>query len=98
MLNDFAIVGEIVGCEYPFHINRYIDNLVRLGLFEKATLASLTDKLIYEPIKNHLYIKQFIQRVQELRQEDEYNKPNIVESYVFLTSFGKSFCEICIDS
>ena len=94
---NFSNVGELVQCEYPLKVSEYFDNLSRLGLINNhGELSSLTEKRLYEPLKNHSYIKE--QLDEKLLQGSEYNKARIVESFLSITSFGKAFCKACIAS
>ena len=91
---DFSNVGEIVSCEKPFDTKKYFDNLVRLGLLERAPFYSyLVDKDAYEQLKTHNYLLPYIESVKSL---DPEKKITFRESYVTITDFGKAFCEICI--
>lgn len=94
IVRNFSNVGELTKCEYPFETGKYFDNLVRLGLLKNATLASLTNKALYEPLKNHQYIESQIKTIEH--QTPPFNKPKFEESYISITDFGKSFCEICL--
>lgn len=91
---DFSNVGEIVFCEKPFDTKKYFDNLVRLGLLERAAFfSSLVDKDVYEPLKAHRYLSPYIESAKSLEPE---KKITFRESYISITDFGKAFCEICI--
>ena len=95
IIRSFSNIGELAGCERPLEINKYFNNLVRLGLIEYApTLSSLTDKSLYEPLKNHPHIVSMANQIH--LQNDKFNMHNYRESYVFLTDFGKSFCKMCV--
>lgn len=94
VVKNFSNVGELAKCEYPFEIGKYFDNLIRLGLLESATLASLTNKTLYEPLKKHQYIESQIKTIEH--QAPPYNKTKFAESYISITDFGNSFCEICL--
>lgn len=94
VVKNFSNVGELAKCEYPFEIGKYFDNLIRLGLLESATLASLTNKTLYEPLKKHQYIESQIKTIEH--QAPPYNKTKFEESYISITDFGNSFCEICL--
>jgi len=95
-VSDFSIVGEMLQCEYPFKVAEYFDNLCRLGLtINHGELSSLTDKKKYEPLKNHPLIKE--QLNEKTIKEKGYARSRVQESYVSLTSFGKSFCSVCIE-
>lgn len=95
IIRNFSNIGELSQCEHPYDINKYFDNLVRLGLIENASeFSSLTNKELYEPLKNHPYIKDNMLTIETMK--DEYNKVNFKEGYVTLTDYGKSFCKISI--
>lgn len=95
MIKNFSNIGEISGCEQPFEINKYFNNLIRLGILECSTLSSLTDKKLYEPLKNHKYVEPYLR--EEYLQQTQYNKAKFNEGYMMLTDFGKAFCEICLN-
>ncbi len=94
LIKKFSNIGEKSGCERPYEIGKYFDNLIRLGLLKDADeMYSFTNKAVYTPLKNH----RFITALMEKRKPSEPN--NIVsfkESCVELTDFGRSFCRICI--
>lgn len=94
IVDDFSDVPEKIGCEKPYDVSKYIDNLVRLGLLQRSTLSSFTDKSNYEPLKNHKYIKQFDDPVRIALYG--MKKCDFDEEYVKLTAFGLSFCKICM--
>ena len=95
IMKNFSNIGELSGCENPYEVNKYFDNMVRLGLLENAgCLASLTNKTLYEPLKNHT---QIVSRATEQNAKAMgYDKYTFEESFVCLTDFGKSFCSICL--
>ena len=94
VVKNFSNVGELAKCEYPFEVGKYFDNLIRLGLLKNAMLASLTNKALYEPLKKHQYLESQINTITH--QVHLFNKPKFEESYISITDFGKSFCEICL--
>lgn len=97
VVKNFSNVGELAKCESPFEINKYFNNLIRLGLLESSqALSSLVDKKLYEPLKNHQYIQTMT--VKSVLQESAYKKVNFEESYISLTDYGKSFCSICLST
>lgn len=94
IIKNFSNVGELSGCEHPYEINKYFNNLIRLGIIESSTLSSLTDKKLYEPLKNHTYIEPYLR--EDYLQHSPYNKAKFNEGYMELTDFGKSFCSVCL--
>ena len=95
IIKNFSNIGEFSKCEHPFEINKYFDNLIRLGLLETSTLSSLTNKQLYEPLKTHTYLKPYLE--EKYLQKTEYNIPKFNEGYMSLTDFGKYFCEVCLN-
>lgn len=88
---NFSNVGELTGCEKAFDLDAYFDNLIRLGLLRASPISGyMVGKNIYEPLKEHPYIKQLIP------ERTEYNIPRFSEGFIELTDFGNLFCEICI--
>lgn len=109
VVTDFSTIGEDSCCENPYEVKKYFDNLVRLGLIKKSNMTRLSDKNLYKPLKEHKIIKQkisdfeniksFIKNIYdsgvEIQQFSEYD---FKEGFMELTSYGVSFCNICIDN
>ena len=94
-ISNFSNVGELVKCEEKLEMNRYFDNLIRLGLVEKAgPLTYLVGDNLYKPLENHEYIKYVKKSIEE--SEDAHNKSELKRSYMSITSFGEQFCNICL--
>lgn len=97
VVKNFSNAGELAQCENPFEINKYFNNLIRLGLLESSqALSSLVDKKLYEPLKNHRYIQAWTD--ESVLQKSAYKKVSFKESYMSLTDYGKSFCSICLNT
>ena len=95
IISNFSNIGYIVECEYPFWIIKYFDNLIRLGLLNKASYSSkLTEKKLYKELENHKVIKDLISSFI-LKKEEMSIK--YIKSYMSITDFGESFCSICLD-
>lgn len=95
IIKNFSNVGEITGCENPFEVSKYFDNLIRLGLLASgAAFSRLTDKELYEPLKIHKYISSYTNTAKV--QEQGYFKAEFEESYMQITDYGKAFCGICL--
>lgn len=95
VVKNFSNIGELVGCEQPFEINKYFDNLTRLGLLENlGQLSSLTHKELYEPLKNHSFLVRKINNLEQYRPL--FTKTKMQESYIHISDFGKAFCSICL--
>lgn len=95
IVKNFSNYGELAGCEMPYNITSYFDNLLRLGLIEQGpTMTSLTDKSRYEDLKKHDYILGYTD--EGALKNIPYNKVKFVESYVTMTEYGKIFNRICV--
>lgn len=95
VVKNFSNVGELSECEQSLDVNKYFDNLIRLGLLIKGpALSSLNGKDLYIPLKEHQFIVSLMGTIT--RQAPPFNKPRLEESYMSITDFGKSFCEICL--
>lgn len=97
ILKHFSNLGELAKCDYPLNICKYFDNLVRLGLVEHGPfLSRLIGDHLYEPLKNHEYI---LEKSKEASfRDDGYNTAIVNELYMYMTDYGKSFCEVCLVS
>lgn len=95
VIRNFSNIGELAECEEPYEMNRYFNNLIRLGLLEKpGSFSSLADKSMYKSLENHTYILPYIKEIEQ--RTDEYNKVSFTESYIYMTDYGKKFCSICL--
>lgn len=97
VIKNFSNVGELAQCEDAFEVNKYFDNLIRLGLLEASqALSHLIDTTLYEPLKNHRYIRPRIDKAA--LQKTEYRNAKFQEGYMRLTDYGRSFCSICLNT
>lgn len=95
VIKNFSDIGEKCGCEKSLSINTYFNNLERLGVIKDVdNWRSLTDKNLYEPLKQHAYIIQ--NSNESLVKGRGYSKTKIEESFVELTDYGIAFCKVCI--
>lgn len=95
IVKHFSNVGELAKCEEPFDFKVYFDNMIRLGLLESSPqLASMTDKSLYEPLKNHP--KLHSEDIDIMRRAMGKNKATFIEGYMKLTHYGHKFCDICV--
>ena len=93
-IKDFSVVGELANCERPYEICVYLNNLCRLGLVEYSNLASLTNKDLYKPLKEHPYIAK--KATDSTAESFGFKKAKIVEGYVALTDYGEAFGNVCL--
>lgn len=95
IVTHFSNVGELAKCEEPFAFKVYFDNLIRLGLLEASPqFASMTDKSLYEPLKNHPALHG--SGLDILMQGIGKNRARFTEGYMRLTHFGQKFCDVCV--
>ncbi len=94
IIKKFSNIGELVDCERPLEINKYFNNLVRLGLVEYSSpLSYLIDEKEYEQLETHPYI---VQQSKNARfYQKPYNTVDIVKGFITITDFGKDFCKVC---
>lgn len=95
VIRNFSNVGELTQCENSIEVNKYFDNLIRLGLLEMSgQYSSLTDQNLYLPLENHPYVLRYEKK--DFVNNSGYKKFNITRNYIRITDFGKEFCKICI--
>lgn len=95
VFKNFTDIGEKCGCEERYALNKYFDNLIRLGLVGSAeSMSSLTDKTRYEPLKTHPVMEHYKKGVEN--RPTPYNKAEFTESYLYLSDYGKAFCGVCL--
>ena len=83
-------------CDFPGNIGKYIENFERLKLIEIPSYVWLTDKTLYEPLKNHFMIKAIMQRNDENCKGSVHFKYDFTEKTFNLTSFGCAFLNCCV--
>lgn len=94
LVQHYSRVGFDAGCNHPLFIQRYLDNLVRLGIVEITVsgLTTLADKKVYEPLENDPKIMELKAHItkQSLTPETDHG-------FVARTQFGIAFIKACID-
>ncbi len=96
IVKNFTDIGEKANCEQKIDLNNYFDNLIRLGLLEKAETFSSLKPGEYDALKHHPYIVSKISKMD--LSKTEYKTIDYIDSYIAITDFGKAFCEICISN
>ena len=94
IVKNFTDIGEKANCEQKIDLNNYFDNLIRLGLLEKAEALSTLKTEAYDVLKKHPYIVSKINKID--LSKTEYKTIEYIDSYISITHFGMAFCEICI--
>ena len=91
LVSNFTTVGLDV-IENQVNICSYIDNLERLKLIEIPALSSLSDKTIYNPLREHFILKNIISRSNVTNVFDfdiEY-----INKFFHLTNYGTNFIQV----
>lgn len=91
----FTNIMELCQCENINCYEQVIDNLMRLGLVNVTSDECLTNKTLYEPLKNHPYI---LDQKEKLETLENVTKVDFIEGRMKLTHFGISFCSICLET
>ena len=89
----FTNIMELCKCEDVNGYEKATDNLMRLGLVKVPNDECLTDKTLYEPLKNHHYV---VDKKKKLEALETVAKVDFVEGHIELTHFGNNFCSICL--
>lgn len=95
IVKKFSNIGEKAKCEYPYDIEKYLDNLERLGLIESTTINFFSDDSQYNELINHKKIKD-LENIPENFKKRGNEKYKISKGISSLTSWGISFCDICV--
>lgn len=90
IINHFTNIADEV-CQYPDNIDKYLDNLVRLGIIVISDSLMIIGKNIYEPIENHNKIVEIKNRIPP-----EGCSYKVVRSSFSVTAFGKDFITTCV--
>lgn len=97
IIKNFSDVGEKAKCENPRDVAKYFDNLVRLGLIISSDgLSALSDKTKYEPLKSHKWVATLA--TNEKAKIKGFDKIDFEEGFFMISSYGKSFCQVCLDT
>lgn len=91
ILRNFTNQGDGV-CENPQNICAYIENLDRLKLVCILEDTHLTNKSLYEPLENAPYL--LAHKRISLAEDQKFS---IMQKAFYITSFGKSFIDTCIE-
>lgn len=100
-VKDFSDVGYLTGCERPFDVCKYMDNLSRLGLIEipvssPSMYNPLDDEKSYESLEKHEYIQPYISVNTDTLKSKEITL-KLIRNHAIITDYGKGFCLICLN-
>lgn len=97
-VKEFSNVPELAMCEDTLASEKYFDNLIRLGLLERSQKGLfISNESVYEPLTSHPYIKlRYDYLEKQAEQIVDFKSIDYVKAYCELTSFGESFCSICL--
>ena len=94
---DFTEEGTILLTGSNINDNT-IDNLVRLGLLQRSNNEWIADDSLYEPLNAHPFITGLqLQILSNPEINKEVKNIELAKGYIKLTSFGKSFCFVCLN-
>lgn len=89
LISNFTNVG-LDKIEKKTNICNYIENLERLKLIEIPPLTSLTDKRVYEDLKENQILKNSINKDLTKHFDIRYDYKTF-----HMTNFGVAFCQTC---
>lgn len=92
LLDHVTILDEEVSFSFPQNINAYLANFVSLGILKDMYGQYRIDKTIYNKIRDKYELK----KLESLLVPQKYKSITVVESYYFITDFGKLFISACI--
>lgn len=96
VIKNFSTIGTLIGCEEKVQLNKYFDNLIRLGLvYSSNSLSQLTDKSKYVPLKEDKLIVDLIEKAKKYKEP--YNNAKINEGFIAITDYGLEFGSNCLD-
>lgn len=92
-MNPVSAIGVDARCEHPGDIDRYLNNLSRLGLLEVEKNTNLVDDKMYAPLRELDFVKS------ELGKEIVFGDKSLTlvekKGLFRITSFGICFLEVC---
>lgn len=88
LVSGVNMIADMAGCRWPEADQRYLANLNRLGLVRFSS----------EPVTD--YRRYALLEVQPRALEVTEVMPKTISVYrsIYLSDFGKQFCEVCIDT
>lgn len=96
ILRKFSTIADEANCEKTADVEKYIDNLERLGIINTTTDNYLTDETIYNKIEEHSSIAK-LKDIPRNMINRGFDKFKVKKGICKLTMFGQAFCKICID-
>lgn len=95
ILSNFSTFGEDCGCENPLDIEKYFDNLERLGLIARLPYQYIVDANAYDRVESHPLV---IEKMNLPAPKDSiYTNNELSKGVLTITAFGKGFCAICME-
>jgi len=92
-LVGFTNATYLSGCEYPANYQKYIENMVRLGLVNCSSEEQFSDKSVYAELETHPALVEFKNHIEKNKS---VKKVELVEGHLELTLFGRDFCDKCM--
>ena len=94
VINLFSDIGYKCNCENPDNIERYLCNLIRLGLVENPDGVGFMDEQMYQTVLSHPYVKEKLEKMEG--KNEKLPHAITVNKLIRMTAFGEQFCKICI--
>lgn len=94
VINLFSDIGYKSNCENPDSIERYLYNLIRLGLVENPDGVGFIDEEMYHNVLSHPFVKEMLKDTEG--KNEKLPHATTVKKLIQMTAFGEQFCKICI--
>jgi hypothetical protein len=91
-VSNFSTLGYEASCKIPKMIQRYLENLDRLGLIRIRFDRWLTEKEAYKKLETHT---DFLELIEKLKASGKNQK--IEKGMIQCTNFGRLFLDACVD-
>lgn len=95
ILRKFATIADEAKCEKTDDIEKYLDNLERLGIIDTTTDNYLANETIYKRIEEHSSIIK-LKDIPANMINRGFDQFKVKKGICELTMLGKAFCKICI--
>ncbi len=91
VFTNFNVAVFDAGCDHPQHGDRYVDNLIRLGLAEVHRGFWIRDTDQYEPLEEHESVKAACEKVRQGGRT-----PRLDRTVMRVTALGDCFADACV--
>ena len=91
-IRHFSTLGYLASCQFPKLIQRYLDNLERLGLIKIDFDRVFAEKNKYVELESHADFVTFLDDIKKSGQKSKTER-----GVISRTIFGKHFLDACVD-